>query len=290
VLIAVVCALLSALGYALASVLQHRAARAQPYDKSLRLGLLTRLIQNRWWLVGMGCDGLGFVFQFVALGHGSLVLVQPLLVSGLLFALPLGAWLSGTAMRARDWCGALLVCIGLSTFLLASSPDPGHPGMSSRAWLILLGLTTVAMAALILTAQGRSPRRRAFLLAAAAGIDYGLTAALTKVCAHQLGRGPIHLLTHFEVYTLVVFGLLGMLLAQSAFQAGSLDASLPVLTVVDPVVSIAIGALALAEGIEIGLLPTFLEVTGLIAMSVGVFLLARAEAVHAVQEVEVDAG
>jgi hypothetical protein len=80
-----------------------------------------------------------------------------------------------------------------------------------------------------------------------------------------------------------------MLLAQSAFQAGSLDASLPMLTVVDPVVSIAIGAFALGEGLEIGLLPTFLEVTGLVAMSVGVFLLAKAEAVAAQAPQGVDA-
>jgi hypothetical protein len=123
-------------------------------------------------------------------------------------------------------------------------------------------------------------------LAAAAGINYGLTAALTKVCAHQLGQGPTQLFSHFEAYALVAFGLLGMLLAQSAFQSGSLDASLPVLTVVDPVVSIVIGALALGEAIEVGTLPTFLEVTGLLAMTIGVFLLARAEAVQAVEEVD----
>jgi drug/metabolite transporter (DMT)-like permease len=286
VLIAVVCALLSALCYALASVLQHRAASSQPREQSMRFGLLTRLVRNPWWLVGIACDGLGFVFQFVALGHGSLVLVQPLLVSGLLFALPLGAWLSGTVMKRRDWCGAALVCIGLSTFLLASSPDPGHQGMSGRAWAMLLGFATVSMTALIVAAQGRSPRARAFLLAAAAGINYGLTAALTKVCAHQLGQGPTQLFSHFEAYALVAFGLLGMLLAQSAFQSGSLDASLPVLTVVDPVVSIVIGALALGEAIEVGTLPTFLEVTGLLAMTIGVFLLARAEAVQAVEEVD----
>jgi hypothetical protein len=161
--------------------------------------------------------------------------------------------------------------------------------MSGQAWAMLLGFTSVGIAGLILLAQRGTPRARAFLLAAAAGINYGVTAALTKVCAHQLGSGPVRLLTHWEAYALVVFGLLGMLLAQSAFQAGSLDASLPMLTVVDPVVSIAIGAFALGEGLEIGLLPTFLEVTGLVAMSVGVFLLAKAEAVAAQAPQGVDA-
>src|SRR6202011_2170047 len=105
-LVAISCALFSSLLYALASVLQHRAAIAQPQDKSLHLGLLARLVTKPLWLAGIAADGLGFVFQFVALGHGSLILVQPLLVSGLLFALPLGAWLAHTRLGRQDWIGA----------------------------------------------------------------------------------------------------------------------------------------------------------------------------------------
>jgi hypothetical protein len=156
--------------------------------------------------------------------------------------------------------------------------------MSGRAEVMLIISTAIAIGVLVLAAHGRPPRVRAVLLAAAAGINYGLTAALTKVCAHELGGGPTRLFSHWQVYGLVVFGLLGMLLAQSAFQAHSLDASLPILTVVDPVVSIIIGALALGESVEVGMLPTFLEVVGLLAMTIGVFLLGRAEAVQAIHD------
>src|SRR3984893_19043155 len=92
--------------YALASVLQHRAAIAQPQEKSMRLSLLGRLVTNPMWLAGIVADGLAFLFQFVALGHGSLILVQPLLVCGLLFALPLGAWFAHTRLTRQDWAGA----------------------------------------------------------------------------------------------------------------------------------------------------------------------------------------
>src|SRR6202011_351659 len=105
-LVAISCALFSSLLYALASVLQHRAAIAQPQESSLHLGLLARLVTKPLWLAGIAADGFAFVFQFVALGHGSLILVQPLLVCGLLFALPLGAWLAGTKLTHRDWAGA----------------------------------------------------------------------------------------------------------------------------------------------------------------------------------------
>lgn len=279
VLLAVVCALLSSLLYALASVLQHHAARAEPADQSLRLGLLTRLLHRPLFVIGIICDGLAYVLQFVALGHASLVLVQPLLVCGLLFALPLGAWLEGTRMKRQDWVGAVLIVAGLAVFLVVASPGRGTTDVDS--WLQLCAFTGLAAAALVLLARGRTARARAGLLAGAAGLVYGLTAALTKSVAHLLSIGIGHLLASWELYVLVGAGVVGMVLAQSAFQAGPLDASLPVLTVVDPVVSIIIGAVAFSEGIRTGAVATPLEIAGLVAMTGGVFVLSRAEAVHA---------
>jgi glucose uptake protein GlcU len=66
-----------------------------------------------------------------------------------------------------------------------------------------------------------------------------------------------------------------MVLCQSAFQAGPLAESLPLLTAVDPVVSIMIGVLAFHEtvGHEPGRVA--LEVIGTAVMIVGVLLLGR---------------
>jgi drug/metabolite transporter (DMT)-like permease len=279
VLLAVITGLASALLYALASVLQQRAAAEQPREQSMRLGLLTRLVRRPMWLVGIGSDGAAYALQFVALGHGALVLVQPLLVSGILFALPLSAWLAQNRMTGKDWSGALALVTGLSLFLVVSSPGAGHAEAANTDWLLLSIVCALGIGALVLAAQGRSSRHRAALLAAAAGVDYGLTAAFTKSAAHLLlDHGVMTAITSWEAYGLVIAGVLGMLLAQSAFQAGSLDASLPVLTVTDPLVSILIGAVVLGEGIRIGLAPVLLEGIGLALMTVGVFVLSREEA------------
>jgi drug/metabolite transporter (DMT)-like permease len=282
VFLAVVCALSSSLLYALASVLQHRAAIAQPQEHSLRLGLLTRLCRSPQFVIGIICDALAYALQFVALGHASLVLVQPLLVCGLLFALPLGAWLAGATMKTRDWLAAVLIVAGLALFLVVASPRRGTTDVD--AWPQLCAFTAVAVGALILLARGRASRTRAALLAGAAGLVYGLTAALTKSVAHLLGIGVGRLLGSWELYVLILAGVVGMVLAQSAFQAGPLDASLPVLTVVDPVVSITIGALAFSEGLRTGKVSSVLEIVGILAMTGGVFLLSRAEAVHAMHD------
>lgn len=281
-LLAVVCALAASLLYALASVLQHRAAIAQPKDTSLRLGLLTRLAHSRTWLLGIAFDALAYALQFLALGHGALVLVQPLLVCGLLFALPLGAWLAGNRMTSRDWWGSAALIIGLSAFLLTASPSRGHAMVANRDWLLLFVVTGAVMAGLILAAGTGSSRRRAVLLSAAAATNYGVTAALTKTAAHLLTSGVMRLLESWQPYVLVGAGLFGMLLAQSAFQAGDLDASLPTLTVVDPVVSILIGAYLFGEGVSSGLVKTPVECAGLVLMTLGVVALSKAEVVRTV--------
>lgn len=264
--------------YALASVLQHRGARDQPDEQSMKIGLLVRLLRHPAWLIGTGCDVAGYVLQFVALGHGPIVIVQPLLVCGLLFALPLGAAWAGRRLTAADWVAALMVCAGLAAFLSVARPAAGRADTTSLKWAALLVAVSVVSAGLMLVARKPVPRRRAVALAAAAGVVYGAAAALTKTTAHLLSRGVVPLLGHWQPWVLVGFGVGGMLLAQSAFQAGALDASLPTMSVADPVVSIAIGALVFGEAVSNSPPAVTVEVLALIVMSVGVYMLARSEA------------
>ncbi len=270
--------------YALASVLQQRGAAAQPTEDALRLTLLARLVRNRGWLLGMGCDVVGYGLQFVALGHGPLVIVQPLLVCGLLFALPIGAAWAGRRLRRRDWVAAVLVCAGLAVFLLVASPEAGTSDVRPLVWGVILASTGGAALVLVLVSLHRQAWQRAVLLSASAGVIYGVSAALTKTSSHLLDAGVLHLVDHWQPYILLVAAVGGMVVAQSAFQAGSLDASLPMMTVVDPIVSIVIGAFAFGEAISSSAAAVVLEVIALIGMSGGVFLLARSEAVRSVHQ------
>lgn len=273
-----VCALVSALLYGLASVLQQRGAAAQPEDQSLRLGLLARLIRDPWWMVGLGCDVAGYVFQFIALGHGPIVLVQPLLVCGLLFALPIGAAVAGRKLLRSDWVAAVMVCAGLAAFLTIARPSAGSNDVATGIWVLLLTTCAVVALVLVLMSNGRGPRVRVVMLSAGAGVLYGAGAALTKTSSHLLNEGWLRLALHWQPYMLALFGLAGMLLAQSAFQAGWLDVSLPTMSVMDPIVSIVIGALAFGEGLASGPGDVAVEVVALMVMSLGVIMLARANA------------
>ena len=273
-MIAVVLSLLAALLFAVASVLQQRAAVAAPTDHSMRPRLLTHLLGEPWWLGGVAADGLAFIVQFIALGHGPLVVVQPLLVSGLLFALPLGAWLSGARIEARElWAGAAVV-VGLAALLLSANPGDGRPDARSGAWAVML-VATIAPIAILAVAAARRPAWRASLLATAAGCLYGLTAALTKATAHLLGLGVGHVLSSWQPYALIPAGVLGMVLCQSAFQAGPLRASLPLLTAVDPLVSIAIGITAFHEHVSQDPFRVLVEIVGVAVMIAGIGALGR---------------
>jgi drug/metabolite transporter (DMT)-like permease len=264
--------------YGMASILQQRGAEAQPEDQSLKLGLLVRLVRNPGWILGLACDVAGFVLQFIALGHGPLVVVQPLLVCGLLFALPIGAAWAGRRLHRSDWAGAVLVCVGLAVFLAVSNPSNGRSNARPAVWIALLCADALVTGLLIAASFGGDARRRSVLLSGGAGIVYGAAAALTKTSSHLLSHGVIHVVDHWQPYVLVVAGIGGMVLGQSAFQAGALDVSLPTMTVADPIVSILIGALAFHERIAASPGAVSLETLGLVAVTVGVFMLARVEA------------
>lgn len=281
--------LLAAFLYAVASVAQQRAASAAPREKSLRVGLLVHLVGRPLWLLGVAADIAAFGCEFVALHRGSIVVVQPLLVCGLLFALPFGAALTHTRLSRREWRGTVAILAGLALFLVVGAPAAGAPDASGAGWVVVLVATLVPAAACIAAARRRASRpadaaTTAALLAAAAGIVYGLSAALTKASGHLLDEGLGHALSAWTPYALVLAGVGGMIVAQSAFQAGPLAASLPMLTIVNLVAGVAVGAVAFHEGLRASAPAVSAEAVGLAAVVVGVVTLARSPLVAVVHD------
>lgn len=280
---AVVAALAAAFLYAVASVLQQSEAERQPAEQALRPSLLARLAMRPRWIAGLGIDVGGYVVQWVALARGSLVVVQPLLVVGLLFALPIKALTTPYRMHGWDWIGVILTTAGLCVFLVVSQPTNGQANVATLTWTLLLCATAAVAAVLVVAGRRSSPRWKAMAYGTAGGIVYGICAALTKSCAHLLSLGIVNLFQSWQPYVLAAGGVTGMILAQSAFQAGPLDASLPALSASDPIISVVIGVIAFGEAVRGGPLLSSLEVVSFAAIVVGIFMLAHTEAVNAVQ-------
>jgi drug/metabolite transporter (DMT)-like permease len=162
-------ALLAALFAAVGIVVRQRAIQTGANDRAdaAEGAIVTSWIrQPSWWLGTVGAIG-GYVFQALALAHGSLLLVQPLLVSSLLFVLPLGARFSNQHVRARDWYWALLLTAALTVFVLVGQPREGHYRAPVPAWSVALGTSVPVVIVCVLAARRTAGRRRAMLLAGA---------------------------------------------------------------------------------------------------------------------------
>lgn len=245
--LAAVLALVAALLFALASVVQQRTAAAVAPDGTGGLGLIMVLVRRPSWWLGTLSDLAGYAAQAAALAVGSLVLVQPLLVTTLLFALPLGARWAGRRLRRADVAWAVLLAGSLAVFVAVGEPTEGVDQAPLDRWVPAALVLGALLAGCLAGAAMRRGTLRALLLAMATGVLYGVTAALTKGVVSLLDDGVVVLAASWETYALVAAATGGTLLQQSAFQAGDLAASLPAVTVGEPVVGVAIGLTVLGE-------------------------------------------
>lgn len=243
-------AVLAALLFAIASVAQRGAAAEVPDEAARGRRLVARLVRSRRWWTGALGDTAAYVLQAAALGIGSVLLVQPLLVTTLLFALPLEARYARRRVTPaqRWWSGALVVA--LAVFVVVGEPTAGVDRSPVSHWLPPgVGLVILLAACVVGAGRKRGPRRAA-LLATAAGLAYGLVGALTKSVVALLTTGLVPLLTGWETWVLLAAVAGGTLLQQIAFSAGPLSASLPAVTVGEPVVACVLGVVVLGERIR----------------------------------------
>ena len=230
------------------AALQHRQAQLAPPGRGLRVGVLAYLARRRLWLAGVGLAAAAYGLQGLALAFGPLTLVAPVVAADLLFALPVAARLAGRPMRGRDWGGCALAGGGIAVFTAVSPPASGQDGAPAGAWALaftaVIAVAAAAVAASLLTRGGL----RAGLLSAAAGAVFGLTAAVTLSLVRLLRREPLAALPgHWQGWALVVLGTAGVLLSLTAYQAGPLSASLPVMDTAEPVSAVLVGTAVFGE-------------------------------------------
>ncbi len=274
--LAVVTGLGAALLLAVGFVLQQRAASDEPPELALSPRLLVHLVRRPLWLAGIGAMVLGQLLGATALDLGSLALVEPLLAANLLFALPLSAAWHRRRLGVREWAGALMLSGGLGGFVAVAQPHGGNVAhLPWPNWAIAGGGFVLVAGALVAAVRGRRLGEEATLLAAAAGVLYGLQDALTRRLLAGQFPGLPELLTSWPPYALVGVAIVGLLLAQSAFEAAPLAASLPAITMAEPIAGIAFGVGVYGESIRLA--PGYLaaEVLTIGAMVAGVILVAR---------------
>jgi drug/metabolite transporter (DMT)-like permease len=267
-------ALGSALAFAIAIVAQQRAAERVPDEHAHGARLFLQLIRSPQWVAGTVSNTAGFALQATALAYGSLLIVQPLLVTSLLFALPLGARLAHERLPRSVWVWALLLALSLAVFVTTGHPNHGRAHGSRTSWLIAACVMVPIVVAALVAATRVRGTTRASLLAIAVGILGGVLAVLTKAVVSTLRHGLVDVATSWELYGLIAVGVTGVYLQQLCFQAGALQASWPIITVLEPLVAAGLGLGLLHEEIRANGTHLILLVTAAAVMVVATVALA----------------
>jgi drug/metabolite transporter (DMT)-like permease len=278
VALAAMFALLSALAFAVAIVAQQHAA-AQVSDEHARSGqMFVQLLRSPQWLAGTVGNGAGYVLQGIALAYGSLLVVQPLLVTSLLFALPLGARVVHKRLPKAVWGWGLVLAVSLAVFVIVGNANNGASHASHRAWLMVAVVGAPFLVICLIAAGRTAGATRASLLAIVVGLLGGVLAVLTKGVVGLLKHGIGDTVTSWELYGLLAVGVAGIYLQQLSFQAGALQASLPVIMVLEPLVAAVLGVALLHEKLRVGGVGAVVLVLAVLAMLLATIALARGRA------------
>jgi drug/metabolite transporter (DMT)-like permease len=245
--VTIIYALLAGLCNALNVTAQHLGSISSA-ENSKGWRFVVSLLRNPLWLAGWGALACGFIFQALALHAGQMSVVQPLLVTELVFALALRRIWLRQPIRGVTWWAAALTCVALSLFLSAAEPAGGTQNPSSHAWVTGAWGTIGIAAILALLGMRGSTVRRTALLASATAIMWALVATLIKTMTDtwsEFGVGGMFL--HWPVYALAAAGLGAEVLQQVTLRVGPLSVSQPLLVIINPIVSIALSVWIFAE-------------------------------------------
>ncbi|SHG73632.1 hypothetical protein SAMN05443575_2659 [Jatrophihabitans endophyticus] len=271
-----VAAALSAMGVAMANVMQRKAGLANGPDRAFGPRFLLDLVRSPTWLLGFGGLVGSFVLQAVALGYGQLSAVEPIITLEVPLTLLVASRVFGSRLGRPEWGGILAMTAGMIVFIAALAPQPGDAtDVSHRVYLVAGGATAATIALLVGAGQRGRPVWRTACLGAAAGTSFGLTATMIKETIEQGERhGLAGVLTTWQTYTAVGFGVAGLVLVQWALHLGPLLAAQPGFTLMDPLVSIFWGVLVFDEATRSGwwLAPA---TAGALGVGAGVVVLAR---------------
>ncbi|MFF3749389.1 DMT family transporter [Streptomyces sp. NPDC002018] len=263
--LSVLLSLVSAVAYATGAILQERVAANTPDRPYAPL-------HHRAWWAAVVLNGLGAALHVAALAYGPLSLVQPLGALTIVFALPMAALFVGRRAGRTAWRGAIMASVGLAGLLALTSGTDTH-ALGGEERLILASATLGGLGVLFLAAQtvGR-PAVRSVLLAAAAGVAFGIASVFTKtVTVDWTSDTPA-----VQVPSLLIIGVFalgGLLLSQASYRGAGLAAPLATVTVVNPVVAATVGLTLFGEDFRYGVLGTVLALGSGVVAAGGLILL-----------------
>jgi len=265
--------------FALAAALQQKGALNLPTLSLANPKSLMRLLGEKIWLLGTLALLTGYLFQAAALDRGRLSVIQPLLVTTVVFALPLGYFLTNQHVGRREVIGAVVILVGLALFVYFGDPAGGKQNASNTEWAITIGIISGLSVLLLVFGSSGGLSMKAAVYGTVAGVLFGLSSGLTKPTLDYLHESVGTMLSHWECYALAVAGVLGFVLQQVSLGTGRLAPSVASVSVANPIVGILIGLLLFDETLKRPAWHVVLAVIGLGLALVGAVVISLAREV-----------
>lgn len=281
-------ALVGAFFLSLGAQFQHRGVELveERHGSGARAGLslkqLMLLLARPSWVIGTVMLGLAILFQLTSLGFAPLIVVQPIGAVALVVTTIVNARITRVKLPAAVMRAVALCVGGIALFVTVAAFVAEEQVIGEQQLVIILSILVGVMVLLGLTFAFARKRAGALFYIVAAGVLYGFVATLAKVVINRLGNlmagivgGSFEWLTLLCVVALIAAAALGAYFVQTAYSLGSPDLVIAGLTVVDPLIAVAIGVAVLGEASQAPLwvIPVW-AVAAAVAIY-GVFQLAK---------------
>jgi drug/metabolite transporter (DMT)-like permease len=274
-------ALIGAVFLSLGAQFQHRgvvkveAHTVDTLGKGLNPKQLLLLLARPSWVLGTVMLGLAIMFQLGSLYFSPLIVVQPLGAIALVITSIVNSRVNHVKLNHKSiiaivMCvGGVLLFVGVAAFTAVDTP------VTNRQLVTILIILAVVLAAAGVAFALLRKHIRAIFYVIMAGVLYGFVATLAKVVLGRVQQSEFDWLTTLCVIALLLATALGAYFVQNAYASGPPDLVIAGLTVVDPMVAVAIGIVVLGEASQAPpwAIGVFI-VSGVIAIW-GVFQLAR---------------
>jgi drug/metabolite transporter (DMT)-like permease len=270
VLVSLIAAIVAAVLYGVASVMQAIAVRAASHKSAenssggVDPGLVVRLLHQWRFVVSICLDALGFVAQLIALQRLPLFAVQAFVASNLAVTAVVASWVIGVTLSWREWAAVLGVVAGVG-LLGASAGAEGAAQVGSMFKLALLvaiaGLGVVGLAAAKLNEPYRTTA-----LGMTAGFGYGVLSIAARVLT---GFSPLELARDPAAYAVAAAGIISFMFYATALESGSVTVATAAVVLAETIPPAVIGVVFLGDQTR----------PGLAVVAWGGFFLAVASAV-----------
>ncbi|OOB91132.1 DMT family transporter [Rathayibacter sp. VKM Ac-2630] len=274
-------ALVGAVFLSLGAQFQHRGvAKVERFSgrsgsSGLNGGQLFALLSRPSWVVGTLMLGLAVVFQLTSLGFSPLIVVQPLGAVALVITAVMNARVSRVRLNKAS-IRAIVLCVGgVGTFVLVAAFNAVDKSIRTPQLITILVILGIVLAVFVVAFRVFRRRARAIFYILGAGVVYGFVATLAKVVLNRIKFGEFDPLTVVCIVALLAASALGGYFVQNAYSSGPPDLVVAGLTVIDPLVAVAIGIIVLGEAQYAApwAIPLFV-IAGAVAIW-GVLLLAK---------------